>query len=132
MIDEQDIARIQEQLGELSLRVVKVDLDGFLEATVAVGSPQALAAGIDPRAVTSAGGWTELARLLKPFRDHSVRQLAAIHKQRTPMSDLVDETDGCPSCLERRIDQLTIQDDASVLCGTCSRRYKPGAKGGSE
>lgn len=123
MISEQDVARIQRQLGELALQAVRIDLDGFLEATEAVGSAQALSVGISPRAVASAGEWAEMARLLKPFRDHVVGRYATLQAELRD-EDLVRPGHGCPSCGERRMDELTIQDDESVVCSTCDRRYE--------
>lgn len=125
MISENDIARIQEQLGRLALETVRIDLEGFIEATDAVGSPQALAGGIDPRAVTSASRWAEMARLLKPFRDDAVLRLAIIRSQLAENDEgLVPREAACPQCRERRLDELTINDDDSVLCATCGRRYQ--------
>ena len=75
MITEQDIHRIQEEIGRLALDAVRIDLGGFLEATDAAASPQALAAGLSPKAVGSAARWAELAILLKPFRDEVINRL---------------------------------------------------------
>ena len=38
--------------------------------------------------------------------------------------DLVREEWRCPSCGERRMDWLPIQDDESVRCGTCGLQYR--------
>jgi hypothetical protein len=126
VIGSSDIARIQEQIGRLALDAARIDLDGFIEATEAAGSPQALAAGIEPDRVTSAGQWAEIARLLKPFRDDAVRRVAdiraAVGEQR---GDLVPPEAACPSCGERRADELLINEgDDSVLCAICGRRYQ--------
>jgi DNA-directed RNA polymerase subunit RPC12/RpoP len=124
VISQDDIGRIQDEIGRLALQAVRTDLDGFLEATDAVGSPQALAAGIDPEAVTSAGDWADLARLLKPFRDHAVTHLAEIRERLAESDDdLVAPDQACPSCGERRVDELSLNDDGSVVCATCGRRY---------
>ena len=123
MISEQDVARVQRQLGELALQAVRIDLDGFIEASEAVGSAQALSVGISPRAVTSAGEWAEMARLLKPFRDHVAGRYATLQAELRD-EDLVRPGHGCPSCGERRVDCLIIQDDESVRCGTCDRQYE--------
>jgi hypothetical protein len=76
-----DTARVQEQIGELAIRAAGIDLDAFLEVAEQVGSPQAMAVGINPKAVTSAADWTELARLLKPFRDAAVERIEQIRKE---------------------------------------------------
>jgi formylmethanofuran dehydrogenase subunit E len=124
VISREDIARIQKELGVLSLQAVRIDVDGFIEASDLVGSPQALAAGIDPRAVTSAGNWAEMARLLKPFRDRAVYRLAAIREELAESDDdLVEPAMACPGCGERRVDELGLNDDGSVVCATCGRRY---------
>jgi hypothetical protein len=39
--------------------------------------------------------------------------------------DLVVEWAACPGCGERRIDELTIREDDSVTCATCTRTYRP-------
>jgi len=123
MISEQDVARVQRQLGELALQAVRIDLDGFIEASEAVGSAQALSVGISPRAVTSAGEWAEMARLLKPFRDHVAGRYATLQAELRD-EDLVRPGHGCPSCGERRMDELIVQEDESVECSTCGRRYE--------
>ena len=124
MISQEDTARIQEEIGALSLQAVRIDVDGFIEACEQIGSPQALAVGIDPRAVTSAADWAEMARLLKPFRDEAVARLAMIRERLAESDeDLVETTMACPSCAERRVDELTLNDDGSVVCATCGRRY---------
>jgi DNA-directed RNA polymerase subunit RPC12/RpoP len=130
VIGQDDIARIQDQLGKLALDVIRIDLDGFIEATDLVGSPQALTAGIDPRAVASAGGWLELAELLKPFRDQALMRLAVIREELAQNDeDLVAPEQACPSCGERRVDELSINEDGSVVCATCGRRYQvPGSE----
>ena len=123
MIGEEEIARIQSRLGELAVSAVGIDLDGFIEASDRVGSPQALAAGIDPGAVASAGSWAELARLLKPFRDHAVARLAAIRAELAEEGgDLVGAEAACPSCGERRVDELRIDDADNVVCGSCGAK----------
>ena len=132
MIGAEDIARIQDQLGKLALEVVGIDVDGFIEACDQVGSPQALAAGIDPRAVASAGGWAELARLLKPFRDHAVERVQAIRFELAERDDdLVSPEAACPTCGERQVDELSINEDDSVVCATCGRRYRLPEAGGA-
>ena len=128
MISNDDIARIQQQLKELALAAVRTDLDGFLEVAELAGSPQALAAGFQPRLVTSASAWAELARLLKPFRDNAVERVAQVREELVDPDELVPEEAVCPSCGERRADALSINEDDSVLCATCGRRYQlPGA-----
>ena len=124
MISQDDTDRIQQELGKLALAAVAIDLDGFLEVTEAVGSPQALAAGYAPKHVTSAAGWAEMARLLKPFRDNAVERVATIREELADPDDLVPADAACPSCGERRVDELSINEDDSVLCATCGRRYQ--------
>ena len=124
MISEDDTARIQQELGQLALAAVGVDLDGFLEVVDLVGSPQALAAGLSPAAVTSAAGWADLARLLKPFRDNAVERVAQIRQELVDPDSVVAREAACPGCGERRVDELSINEDDSVLCATCGRRYQ--------
>ena len=125
MISQDDIRRIQDQLAHLAIEAVGIDLDGFIEVTDMVGSPRALAQGIEPGTVTSASGWAEMARLLKPFRDHARERLAIIRSELAEHEeDLVQRGQGCPQCLERHVDRLTINDDGSVLCSTCGQRYQ--------
>ena len=124
MISNDDIARIQQQLGELALAAVRTDLDGFLEVTEAIGSPQALAAGLAPNAVTSASAWAELARLLKPFRDRAIERLPQIRAELVDPDSVVSREAACPGCGEQRVDELSINEDDSVLCATCGRRYQ--------
>jgi hypothetical protein len=88
MPDPEEIARMREeikaiadQIGELAIAAAAIDLDAFLDLAERVGSPQALTAGIEPRAVTSAGDWVELAGLLKPFRDAAVERIEQIQKE---------------------------------------------------
>jgi hypothetical protein len=119
-----DIARIQEQLGRLALDAVRIDLDGFIEASDLVGSSQALGHGLSIATMRSAGEWAEMARLLKPFRDHAVERIAAIREELAESDeDLVPQEAACPGCRERHVDLLSIEDD-SVLCATCGRRYQ--------
>jgi len=130
VISQEDISRIQDQLGKLALDVVRIDVDGFIEASELIGSPQALTAGIDPKAVTSAGEWSEIARLVKPFRDHAVERLATIREELAENDDdLVTREAACPGCGERRVDELSINEDGSVVCATCGRRYQVPASG---
>jgi len=125
LIGEEDIARIQNELGELALAALRIDLDGFIEASELIGSPQALTSGISPKAVASAGQWAEMARLLKPFRDHVVERVAAIREELAEKSEaFVPAEAACPGCRERRVDDLAINDDDSVVCATCGRRYE--------
>jgi hypothetical protein len=130
VISESDIARIQDQLGRLALDAVRIDVDGFIEASDLVASPQALSAGISPHAVASAGGWGEMARLLKPFRDEAVQRLASIRSELAQNAEeLVAREAACPGCRERPVDELSINEDGSVVCATCGRRYQlPGSE----
>ena len=130
MISKSDIARIKDELGRLAVEAVRTDVDGFIEASDLVGSPQALSAGVSPRTVASAGEWAEMARLLKPFRDHAVERLAAIREELAENDDdLVSLESACPQCRERRVDALAINEDDSVVCATCGRRYPlPGSE----
>jgi DNA-directed RNA polymerase subunit RPC12/RpoP len=124
VIGQDDIARIQDELGKLAIDAARIDLDGFLEAVDLTASPQALAEGISPRFVVSAGKWAEMAQLLKPFRDHAVEQLAQIRTELAESDeDLVPRDGACPGCGERRVDELSINADDSVVCATCGRRY---------
>jgi hypothetical protein len=84
------------------------------------------------KAVTSAGQWAEMARLLKPFRDHAVQRLSIIRSELAENDEgLVAREAACPQCRERHIDELTINEDDSVVCSTCGRRYLlPGSEGG--
>jgi hypothetical protein len=120
VIDEKEIAAIQEELGRLALAATRIDLDGFLEASERIASPQALAAGIPASAVTSAGAWNELARLLKPFREEALSHLGELEAHE---AELVPERWACPGCGERRMDELANNDDDTVTCATCGRRY---------
>ena len=129
MISDQDVARVQDELGELALQALRIDLDGFIEASEAVGSAQALSAGVSPRAVASAGEWAAMARLLKPFRDHVVARAAQIREEIADPADFAPEGCECPGCGERRVDELAINEDESVLCATCGRRYMLPAEG---
>jgi len=129
MISEQDVERIQQELGELALQALRIDLDGFIEASDLVGSAQALSAGASPWAVTSAAGWAEMARLVKPFRDHVVERVAQIREEMVGAGDLAPAGSECPSCGERRVDELGINEDGSVLCATCGRRYQMPGEG---
>ena len=138
MITPERVAEIQQQLGQLSIMAAQLDLDAFIEVTEQVGSPQALAAGIDPRAVASAPKWNEMARLLKPFRDHAVERLDRIRAQRElphygPDDDEVRLEFACPGCGERRVDELKLADDDSAQCLSCGRRYQlPELEDGAE
>jgi DNA-directed RNA polymerase subunit RPC12/RpoP len=124
VISQDDIYRIRDEIGQLALDAVGIDLDGFLEAADAVGSPQALASGIDPQAVASAGEWSEIARLLKPFRDEAIERLDQIRAELAEDDDdLVNEALACPQCGERRVDELGLNEDGSVVCATCGKRY---------
>jgi len=132
VISQEDVARIQEEIGALSLQAVRIDVDGFIEVCDEVGSPQALADGIDHRAVTSAADWAEMARLLKPFRDQAVARIGAIREEQAESDDdLVEAGMACPGCAERRVDELTLNDDGSVVCATCGRRYSVAGDGGA-
>jgi formylmethanofuran dehydrogenase subunit E len=124
VISQDDVARIRDEIGRLALQAVRIDLDGFLEATDAVGSPQALAAGIDPHAVASASEWSEIARLLKPFRDEAVVRIDRIRAELAEENeDIVEVSMACPQCHERRVDELTLKDDGSVVCANCGHSY---------
>ena len=125
MISEEQVAAIQIRLGELALLAVTIDLNGFLEVADAVGSPQALAAGISTKAVRSAADWAELARLLKPFRDEAKQRVDAVRAgMGAGESEWAPEGAGCPVCGERRTDELTINDEDSVDCVTCGHHYQ--------
>jgi hypothetical protein len=133
VISQEDMARIRDEIGRLALQAVRIDLDGFLEATDVVGSPQALGAGVDPSAVTSAGEWASIAQLLKPFRDDALTRLDRIRDQLAEdEGDLVDAAMGCPSCGERRVDELSLNDDGSVVCATCGTRYSLAGEGSND
>jgi DNA-directed RNA polymerase subunit RPC12/RpoP len=129
LISETDAARIQNQLGQLALDAGRIDLDGFLELAEQAGSAQALAAGLDPKLVTGASAWAEMARLLKPFRDDAVARLTQIRAEVEDPDGVVAPEAACPSCGQRRMDELAINEDDSVLCSTCGRRYQlPGSE----
>jgi hypothetical protein len=65
-----------------------------------------------------------MARLLRPFRDHVVERAAAIRLELEEHSgDLVEPEQACPGCGERHIDRLAINEDDSVVCSNCGRRY---------
>ena len=81
MITSQQIADAQEQIGLLCVDAATIDLDAFIEVTDQVSSPQALGAGIDLKVVQSAAEWTDLAKLLKPFRDAAVERLRQIGEE---------------------------------------------------
>ena len=124
MITNDDVARIRDEIGRLALQAARIDLDGFLEAAEVIGSPQALTAGVEPRAVTSAAEWTSIARLLKPFRDDAVTRLDRIREVLDEDDgDLVEQSQACPRCGVRRVDELGLNEDGSVVCGTCGKRY---------
>jgi hypothetical protein len=123
VISEDDVARVREQLGEFAIASLRIDLDGFLEVVDQVGSPQALSHGFSPQVVASAAEWQELALLLKPFRDEARQRIAAIRAEREG-EDVAPAGAACPGCGERRVDELVINDDGSVLCLTCGRRYQ--------
>ncbi|MPZ49030.1 MAG: hypothetical protein GEU75_06945 [Dehalococcoidia bacterium] len=80
LISPEETTAIQEQLGRLALAASEIDLEGFLELCEQVGSPQALASGLNPRAVSSAGDWAEQARLLKPFWEDARSRVQAIRE----------------------------------------------------
>jgi hypothetical protein len=82
MITPEEITAVQQAIGKLALEATRIDLDAFIEVTDEVGSPQALAAGIDPRAGPSASEWAEIARLLKPFRDDALARVRRIREER--------------------------------------------------
>ena len=131
MITNDEVARIRDEIGRLALQAARIDLDGFLEAAEVIGSPQALASGIEPRAVTSAAEWTSIARLLKPFRDDAVTRLDRIREVVSEdEGDLVDRTQACPRCGERRVDELGLNEDGSVVCAICGRLYSLESGGG--
>jgi hypothetical protein len=131
VISEDDVARVREQLGEFAVASLRIDLDGFLEVVAALGSPEALRHDFAPRVVASAAEWQELALLLKPFRDEARQRITAIRAERED-DDLAPTGAACPGCGERRTDELVINDDGSVLCLTCGRRYQlPGEEGPS-
>jgi hypothetical protein len=44
------------------------------------------------------------------------------------LDDEVAETDACPGCGERNVDNLVWQDDRAVKCSTCGKQYTPPAK----
>ena len=132
MITAEEVAQIQEQLGRLSIMAAEIDLDAFIEVANQIGSPQALAAGIDPRAVGNAPEWAEMARLLKPFRDQAVQRVDRARTSRSthglerhygPDDETVRPELACPGCGERRVDELTLNEDGSVVCATCGKRY---------
>lgn len=123
MISQDDMARIQQQLGEFAVASLRIDLDGFLEAAGTIGSPQALSHDFAPRVVASAGEWAELALLLKPFRDEAVQRIGTIREE-AHADVLVSPEAACPSCSERRFGELLINEDGSALCTTCGRRYE--------
>jgi DNA-directed RNA polymerase subunit RPC12/RpoP len=124
VIGKGDIRRIQEQLDRLAVDAARIDLDGFIEASMMAASPQAATAGLNVRAVTSAAEWAELAQLLKPFRDHVIELVSQIRERLADNDEeLVPRECACPSCGERRSDELALNEDESVVCATCGRRY---------
>lgn len=40
-----------------------------------------------------------------------------------PTENTVHSDDVCPQCGENRMDRLEIQDDDTVLCTSCGKRY---------
>jgi hypothetical protein len=122
VISEDDVARVREQLGEFAIASLRIDLDGFLEVVELLGSPNALIHDFSPKVVASAAEWRELALSLKPFRDQAMERIGVIRAEREG-DDLVRDDAACPSCGERRTDELVINEDESVLCTTCGRRY---------
>jgi hypothetical protein len=77
-LSPEDTARIQEEIAALAIQAAAIDLDGFLEVVAQVSSPQAMAAGINPKAVTSAGDWLQLAMALKPFHEAALERIEQI------------------------------------------------------
>ena len=121
-----DLARVRTHLLVLSVRVLRVDLDRFIETAEHV---QALGreSEIDPRAGDEAGRWAEVARSLKPFRNEASKVIARIrYSQSAGEPDrFLPESAACPSCGERRVTAVLVKDNGSLLCGTCYRRYRP-------
>jgi hypothetical protein len=56
----------------LAIDSLSIDLEAFLDVSEKLQSPQSLAAGIPPEAVSAAALWTDLAKALIPFRDHAL------------------------------------------------------------
>ena len=87
-----------KELGELALAVVRVNLNGFLEVAELAGSPQACRR-LQPRLVTSAFAWAELARLPRPFRGAAVERVGQVREELVDPDELVPEKAVCPSCV---------------------------------
>ena len=71
--------------------------------------------------------------LLGLWQEHSatsaVERVAQIRDELVDPDELVAAEAGCPGCGERRVDELSINEDDSVLCATCGRRYQlPGSE----
>ena len=86
----------QVRLADLAGAAAELDLDGFIAASEVVGSAQGLAAGFPPQAVTLAGDWRELARLLKPFRDRALANMEAYRRAAAELSAQTWEAPGDP------------------------------------
>jgi hypothetical protein len=54
----------------------------------------------------------------------AAEQLCLVHN-----ADLVTKSCACPSCGERRIDELEWTTDECVVCLTCGTTYDPNGKG---
>jgi hypothetical protein len=68
VIRQDDIERIQDEIGRPALQAVRIDLDGSLEAADVVASPQAPVSGIDTGDPSVALAIAELAESMTPMR----------------------------------------------------------------
>jgi DNA-directed RNA polymerase subunit RPC12/RpoP len=72
-----------------------------------------------------------MARLLKPFRDEAAARMTKIRADLAESDDdLVNAALACPQCGERRVDELGLNEDGSVVCATCGRRYSVAEEAG--
>jgi hypothetical protein len=116
-----DVSRVQLQLASISLSVLHLDLDKFIDALEYTNALD----DVDTDALSNSKSWLEVALLLKPFRDQAVRRVLAIRArsvERTPWL-YVPEKSGCPGCGERRLNAIGVNRDGSRTCSTCSRQY---------
>jgi hypothetical protein len=120
-----DVARVRTHLLLLSLRVLRVDLGHFIQTAEHI---QALGQepGNGQLGAGEAGRWAELARLLTPFRDEASSVISRIRYSQAAAEPrrFLPESAACPSCGERRITAVIVNDNGSLLCETCYRRYR--------
>jgi len=128
-----DDAKTLLSFGAACVWLTDLDLlSGFYERA---SSAQEVAAGnVTLGQSLTAAHWRDLVEAAISFKAAcgpfdaevlaAVRELVLSARPSSETDELVVEWAACPSCGERRMDELLFKEDESVVCATCGTRYQ--------